>query len=493
MLRCRNLARGARGWLSCLAAISGARYKILNARGTMALVRDDFSNAEAFLSARPAVRVVDLLLPDLCGVLRGKRVDRADLASVYQRGMFLPGSMFALDVLGGTIQTTGLGFDEGDADRACVPVPNSLFPSPWMGPSVAQLQVQMLDHDGGPFYGDPRHLLDAVLERYAARGLKPVIAVELEFYLVDTERTPAGHAQPPRSRYTGRREHRSQVNSMAELESVSDILTEISLTCEAQGVPTGAALAECGPNQWEVNLRHVADARQACDQAIRFKRIVKGVAHRNGLEATFMAKPHADAPGSGMHLHVSMLDAEGQNAFASEDVLGNETLKQAAAGLLATMADCMAVFAPNANSYRRLRPELYVPMNATWGYNNRGVAVRVPVSGVADRRVEHRVAGADANPYLVAAALLAGMLHGIERKLPAPPPLVGNAYTQRLAAPRLPGDWPTALARFGASEFLREYFGERFVKLYELTRRGEMQDFNSRLTALDYAWYLEQV
>jgi glutamine synthetase len=459
----------------------------------MPLVRDEFSNAEAFLAARPAVRVVDLLLADLCGVLRGKRVDRADLPGVYQRGMFLPGSMFALDVLGGTIQATGLGFDEGDADRACVPVPDTLYPSPWLGPGVAQLQVQMLDHDGGPFYGDPRHLLDAVLDRYAARGWKPVVAVELEFYLVDVERTPAGHAQPPRSRFTGRRESRAQINSMTDLESVSDILEEIAATCEAQGVSTGSALAEYGPNQWEVNLRHVADARAACDQAIRFKRIVKGVAHRSGVEATFMAKPYGDAPGSGMHLHVSVIDRDGGNVFASDDVLGNELLKQAAAGLVETMADGMAVFAPNANSYRRLRPELYVPMNATWGYNNRGVAVRVPVSGPGDRRLEHRVSGADANPYLVAATVLAGMLHGIEKKLAPPAPLVGNAYSQRLAAPPLPGDWPTALARFGASAFLREYFGERFVRLYELTRRGEMQDFNSRLTALDYAWYLEQV
>ena len=459
----------------------------------MALLRDEFANAEAFLAARPAVQVIDLLLPDLCGVLRGKRVDRSDLPGIYQRGVSLPGSMFALDVLGGTIQATGLGFDEGDADRACMPVAKSLFPSPWMGSGVAQLQVQMLDHDGGPFYGDPRQVLDSVLERYAARAWTPVIALELEFYFVDQERTTDGYAQPPRSPLTGRRETRTQINSMSDLESVSDILTEIAATCEAQDVPTGAALAEYGPNQWEVNLRHVDDARLACDQAIRFKRIVKGVAHRNGLEATFMAKPYADMAGSGMHLHASVQDAKGRNIFHSDDTLGNDVLKQAAAGLLETMADAMAVFAPNANSYRRLRPEAYVPMNATWGYNNRGVAVRVPVSGATDRRLEHRVAGADANPYLVAAAVLAGMLHGIDRKLTAPAALEGNAYTQRLSAPRLPGDWPTALTRFGASPFLREYFGERFVRLYELTRRGEMQDFNSRLTALDYAWYLESV
>jgi glutamine synthetase len=457
----------------------------------MALLRDDYSSAEAFLADRPAIKAVDLLLPDLCGVLRGKRVDLSDLRAVYERGIFLPGSMFALDVLGGTIQSTGLGFDEGDADRPCLPVPGTLFASPWLGPGVAQLQIQMLDHDGQPFYGDPRHLLDTVLDRYAKRGWRPVVALELEFYFVDPERTPDGVAQPPRSRLTGRREHRTQINSMADLDSVSDILAEIAATCGEQNIPTGAALAEYGPNQWEVNLRHVPDARLACDQAIRFKRAVKGVALRNGLEATFMAKPYADTAGSGMHMHVSVIDDADRNVFAAADVLGNDLLKQAAAGLIATMADGMAIFAPNANSYRRLRPETYVPMHATWGYNNRGVAVRIPVSGPGDRRLEHRVAGADANPYLVAAVVLAGVLHGIERGLAAPSPLSGNAYTQRLDAPPLPGDWPTALARFGASGFLRDCFGDRFMRLYELTRRGEMQDFQSRLTPLDFAWYLE--
>ena len=459
----------------------------------MALLRDDYSNAQAFLAARPDVKVVDLLLPDLCGILRGKRVDVADLESVYDQGMYLPGSMFALDVQGGTIQATGLGFDDGDADRPCVPVPGTLFASPWLGPGVAQLQVQMLDHDRQPFYADPRQLLDSVIERYAARGWRPVVALELEFYFVDPERTPAGHAQPPPSRLTGRREHRTQINSMADLDSVSDILSEIAATCDEQNVPTGSALAEYGPSQWEVNLRHVADARLACDQATRFKRIVKGVALRHGLEATFMAKPYEDMAGSGMHVHVSVQDEVGQNLFASPEPLGNEALKHAVAGLLATMPDGMAVFAPNANSYRRLRPATYVPMHATWGYNNRGVAVRIPVSDAENRRLEHRIAGADANPYLLTAIVLAGMLHGIERKLPAPEALEGNAYTQRLTAPRLPTDWPTALARFAASNVLHEYLGDRFVRHYELTRRGEMQDFNLRLSPLDFAWYLEQV
>ncbi len=459
----------------------------------MALLRDDYSNAQAFRDARPAVRVVDLLLPDLCGILRGKRVDIADLATIYDQGMYLPGSMFALDVMGATIQATGLGFDEGDADRPCVPVPGSLFASPWLGTGVAQLQVQMLDHDRQPFYGDPRHVLDSVLERYRRHGWRPVVAIELEFYFVDPQRTPDGHAQPPLSRLTGRREHRTQINSMADLNSVSDILSEITEVCALQNVPTGTALAEYGPSQWEVNLRHVADARLACDQAIRFKRIVKGVALRHGLEATFMAKPYEDMAGSGMHMHVSVADQAGKNVFASAERLGNELLKQAAAGLIDTMADGMAIFAPDANSYRRLRPQAYLPTHASWGYNNRGVAVRVPVSGPEDRRLEHRVAGADANPYLLSAVVLGGMLHGIERKLPPSEVLTGNAYAQGSRAARLPTDWPTALARFGASSVLPGFLGERFVRLYEATRRGEMEAFAARLSPLDFTWYLEPV
>jgi glutamine synthetase len=239
-----------------------------------------------------------------------------------------------------------------------------------------------------------------------------------------------------------------------------------------------------------VNLQHVADARLACDHAIRLKRIVKGVALRHGVEATFMAKPYRDMAGSGTHVHVSLLDESGRNVFASEGETDNLLLRRSAAGLLATMADCMAIFAPNANSYRRLRPEAYVPLHPTWAYNNRGVAVRVPLSGPSDRRLEHRVAGADVNPYLFVAAVLAGMLHGMDRSLEAPPPLTGNAYTQPLEAEPLPIDWATAIARLDSSEAMREYFGERFIDLYVTLKRGELADFGSYISPLEYAWYL---
>jgi len=449
-----------------------------------------FEPAEAFLLAHPEVRCVDLLLPDMNGILRGKRVETGDLRQIYDKGLFLPGSMFALDALGGTIQETGLGFDEGDADRPCLPVADSLCPSPWLGPEVAQLQVSMHEHDGTPFYGDPRHLLGRMVERFRARGMNPVVAVELEFYFVDRERTAEGRAQAPRSPLTGRREHRTQINSMIDLDSVSPILREIVDTCRVQGVPAGTALSEYGPSQWEVNLRHVDDARSACDHAIRLKRIVKGVALRHGFEATFMAKPYRDMAGSGTHVHVSLLDEAGRNVFASDGETDHPLLRRAAAGLLATMPEAMALFAPNANSYRRLRPEAYVPLHPTWAGNNRGVAVRVPLSGPEDRRLEHRVAGADVNPYLLTAAVLGGMLHGLEHELEPPPPLEGNAYTQRIDAEPLPNDWAAAIARFDASATFRSLFGDAFVDLYATLKRGELEDFASYVSPLEYAWYL---
>jgi glutamine synthetase len=449
-----------------------------------------FESAEAFLAARPEVRCVDLLLPDMNGILRGKRVEAADLRQIYDKGLFLPGSMFALDALGGTIQATGLGFDEGDADRPCLPVADSLWPCPWLGPEIAQLQVSMYEHEGTPFYGDPRHLLGRMVERFRARGMNPVVAVELEFYFVDLERTPGGCAQAPRSPLTGRREHRTQINSMIDLDSVSPILREIVDTCREQGVPAGTALSEYGPSQWEVNLRHVQDAQLACDHAIRLKRIVKGVALRHGMEATFMAKPYRDMAGSGTHVHVSLLDDAGRNVFASDGETDHPLLRRAAAGLLATMPEAMALFAPNANSYRRLRPEAYVPLHPTWAGNNRGVAVRVPLSGPEDRRLEHRVAGADVNPYLLTAAVLGGMLHGLEQGLEPPPPLEGNAYTQRVDAEPLPTDWAAAIARFDSSATFRGLFGEDFVDLYATLKRGELEDFASYVSPLEYAWYL---
>jgi glutamine synthetase len=445
---------------------------------------------DTFLAAHPETRFIDLLLHDIHGVDRGKRVDVASARSTFANGLLLPGSMFALDVPGGTVQATGLGFDEGDADRPCLPIAGTLVPVPWLDHGVAQAQVTMHERDGRPFAGDPRHALTRVLEQFRSMGLAPVVAIELEFYFIDRERSSAGMPQPPRSPLTGRREHRTQINSMVDLDEYSAVLADIDAACHAQRVPSTTALAEYGPGQFEVNLLHGNDALAACDQAARFKRIVKCVARHHGMDATFLPKPYADMAGSGLHVHVSLNDERGTNVFAADHPLGTAVMRHAAAGMLSTMAEGMAVFAPLANSWRRFRPESYVPLTADWSVNNRGAALRVPVSDAANRRLEHRVAGAEANLYLVMCWILGGILKGLnERHLPRAP-LEGNAYHRDSLGEALPRYWPTALDRFEASSFARELLGPDLHRLYCLVKRQEMDDFNAAVTAQECALYL---
>jgi glutamine synthetase len=446
----------------------------------------------AFLEQHPDVRFFDVFLNDLNTVERGKRIDRTGMEKVYAEGMPLPGSMFALDVLGGTVQATGLGFDEGDADRPCHPIPGTLVRVPWQAEGVGQLQVSMYEHDGRPFFGDPRHVLARVLDRFYRLNLRPVVALEYEFYLVDPERDARGQPQPPRSPLTGRREFRTQINSMTDLGDHSALLAEIESACRAQRVPTTTALAEYGPGQFEVNLQHHDDPLRACDEALRFKRAVRSVARARGVEATFLPKPYREMAGSGLHVHVSLLDAGGRNLFAADEPTGSAELRHAVAGLLDTLGEGMLICAPGPNSYRRLRPEAYVPMTASWSVNNRGSAIRIPVSDAANRRIEHRLAGADANPYLVLAWVLAGIHRGLARGVEPPPPVAGNAYRQSAAGAGepLPMHWATAIPRFAASTLAAEYLGKPFTQLFATVKQAELDDFNSYVTPLEIEWYL---
>jgi glutamine synthetase len=446
------------------------------------------SSLERFLADHPGVRFVDAFVNDLNTLERGKRIERAGLASLYERGMPLPGSMFALDIMGGTVEATGLGFSDGDADRPCRPIEGTLVPVPWQPDGVAQVQLTMHEQDGSPFFGDPRWRLAEVLQRFDALQLTPVVAIEYEFYLVDAQRDSSGQPQPPRGPLTGRREYRTQINSMADLDQYSALLAEIDRVCQAQRIPTTSSLAEYGPGQYEVNLRHAPDALRVCDEALRFKRAVKCVARAHGCEATFLPKPYRDMAGSGLHVHVSVLDRDGRNLFAASSPQHSAPLRHAVAGTLQSMAEGMALCAPGPNSYRRFRPEAYVPLHPTWSINNRGSAVRIPASDADNLRLEHRLAGADANPYLVTAWVLAGVHEGLTCKIEPPPPLTGNAYEQTGEA--LPVHWNAALDRFEGSDFARRTFGERFVRLYTTVKRAEMSDFDSFVSPLEIARYL---
>ncbi len=443
---------------------------------------------ERFLADHPEVRFFDAYVNDLNTVERGKRIDRAAMPGVFARGMPLPGSMYALDIEGGTIEATGLGFDDGDADRPCLPIADTLAPVPWQKDGIAQVQLSMYEPDGSPFFGDPRHLLNSMVTKFRERGLTPVVAIEYEFYLVDSQRDAQGLPQPPRGPLTGRREFRAQINSMTDLNEYSELLAEVDRVCRLQNIPTTSSLAEYGPGQYEVNLRHAPDALKVCDEALRFKRAVKSVARSFGCEATFIPKPYRDMAGSGLHIHVSLLDEAGRNVFAAPAPLDSVPLRQVIAGTLATLSEGMALCAPGPNSFRRFRSEAYVPLHPTWSINNRGSAIRVPSSDPDNLRIEHRLAGADANPYLVTAWVLSGMLHGLEHELEPPAVLTGNAYQQE--GEPLPVTWSDAIERFARSEFARISLGERFVQLYATVKRAEMEEFNSHITPLEISRYL---
>jgi len=450
---------------------------------------------QSFIDANPEIAAVDLLIPDIGGVIRGKRIPVADLPKLASGNISLPGSLFALDVTGENVSGTGLVWRSGDADHLCTGIPDTLCVVPWAVRPTAQVMISMLDSDGEtPMPIEPRNVLKRVVERLHAEKLFPVAAIELEFYLIDPNWREIGgsHARPipPQAPIGGNRPNTTQVYNMDDLDSFEPVINDIYDAAALQGIPATTSIAEYGPGQFEINFNHVKDPVKAADQAILFKRLVKGIADHHGLEATFMAKIASDLSGNGMHIHCSLEDENGDNVFSDIKEPGKEprpspVLLNAVGGLCETMTQTMALLAPHGNSYRRFQRGSYAPMAPNWGYNNRTVAMRIPLGA---RRVEHRVAGADANPYLVMAAVLAGMHYGIAHDVEPPGAIEGNAY-ERLDNLK-PPHWANALDDFHASDFIRTYFGERFLKTYLAIKRNELNRYIGEVPMVDYDWYL---
>ena len=446
--------------------------------------------ARAFFKTYPHIDAIDMIFTNMCGVPRGKRLRQHEVMAVYESGRFLPISVTFADITGRDVEETGLLWQTGDADCHCWPVPGTLVPSPWGGPNAAQFLTSFHELDGRAHDLDPRTVLQGAIDRLTAIGLTPVVAVELEFYLLERRLGRDGRPQPAMSGGVARKN--IQVYGLAELEDQRPFLDDLYAGADAQGIPLESAISEYAAGQFELTLRHKPDAMRACDDALIYKRLVKATAQAHNLEATFMAKPFADSAGNGMHLHVSLLDEAGNNAFASDDPEGSPLLKQAIAGMKALLADSFAIFAPNANSYRRFRANSYAPVAPTWGVNNRTVSFRVPAGSPASRHIEHRACGADANPYLAVAALLAAIHHGISSKLDPGPAIVGNGYEAEAdpAADAMPSNWFAAVDRFANSAVMKEYLGERFVDIYSIVKRSEQDRYFDEVPALDYEWYL---
>lgn len=449
-------------------------------------MKADLEEARAFLEQHPDVEAIQVVITDLSGVARGKTIARQELESLYGNGRNVAGSILGLDMRGEDVEETGLVWSSGDADKQCWPVPGTLKIAPWLARPTGQLLMTMFEEDGAPAKADPRHALARVVNRLVADGLQPVVAVELEFYLVEPD---GAGVRPATGLVSGEPSVRHDAYGLGKLDEMSPLFDDIYRAARAQGLPVRTLMSEYAPGQFEVTLEHRPDALAAADDAIQWKRLVRGVAARHGRVATFMAKPFAGIAGSGMHVHVSLAGADGGNLFASPDPVGTPLLRHAIGGMQASMAESMAVFAPNANSYRRFRRQSYAPIAATWGVNNRSVGFRIPSGPPASRHVEHRICGADANPYLAVATVLAGMHHGIVNRIDPGAPVTGNGY-ELPTDPTLPLNWHAALERCEASALLNEYLGADFVRVFMAVKRAECERFNSEPTELDYAWYL---
>lgn len=436
--------------------------------------------AKDFVARHPTLQWIDLLMFDMNGIGRGKRIRPSELASFAGKDIMFPSTVYIMDTRGSCVEETGRLWETGDPDLKFRVLADTLAPVAIGGTTHAQAVMVPVDDDGGL---DPRRILEHHVAALASAGQHPVTAVELEFYVSAASanghfalKTPDGLVDNP---------DWQQLYQFEELNHAGAFIDDIYRIAEAQGLPVDAVLQEAGPGQFEINLKHKKDVVGAALDGLLLKRAVKAAARAHGMEATFMAKPHQDWSGSGMHIHVSLVDGAGNNLFAGDPIA--PLFRNALGGLRETMGDFMAVWAQSANAYRRYQPKSYVPMAAHWGYNNRTVSLRVLNTSAAATRVEHRIAGADANPYLVLAGVLAGIRHGMSAKLDPGPEVHGNAENGPSLA--LPTAWVNALGRFEASSVVREAFGEPFQTVYSRLKQAERQNFERVVTALDHQWY----
>lgn len=450
------------------------------------------SEAETFLAKHPDVRSFHLIWTDLCGVQRGKILRREEAVAAWQDGRFFPISALTLDVTGQDIVETGLVWDEGDRDLVLWPAEGSLARVPWSTEPAAQYIGYVCDTDGTPHFADPRNLLVKVADQFRELDMTPVGAVELEFFLMDRDSALSGKPLPPRSPVSGDEPRHFQAYHLQDLDDFAPFFDDLYAYSEVQGLPTRTLISEYAPGQMEIVLRHRADILKAADESIMLKRLIRQTAMKHGLVATFMAKPYAQWTGCGMHIHVSLADRKGTNLFAAADPRKNALLMNALGGLMATMQESTLLLAPNANSYRRFRSNSYAPTSVSWGVNNRTVSLRIPAGAPETCHIEHRPAGADANAYLVLAAVLAGLHHGISTGADPGPATAGNGYEASQPG-RIPTEWSRAIEALQSSTILKPYFGEDFVRCFSTMKAVEQDRFHAEPTSRDFAWYLRTV
>jgi glutamine synthetase len=407
---------------------------------------------------------------DLNGQMRGKRVP-ANYARKLDSGIVrMPVSTLNVDLWGADIDNSPLVFETGDADGIMRPTNRGAVPMPWLNNPSALVPMSMETAPGVPYEGDPYNALARVVARYKERNWSVVAATEMEFTLIDDSGTsPAA----PKNPVTGRALTGSAILSVAQLDAFDEFFTDLYKACETMEIPAETIISESGMGQFEVTLNH-QNAMHAADDAWIFKTLVRGMARKHGFSATFMAKPYLEDSGNGMHVHFSVLDKNEQNVFSNGGPEGSDILRHAVAGCLTAMPASTLIFAPHGNSYDRLVPGSHAPTAAAWAYENRTAAIRIPSGSASARRIEHRVAGGDINPYLMLAVVLGAAMIGIEDGIEPPAPITGNAYDYP-DLPQLAPDWKTAVDVFEKDPIIAKIFHKQLIENLVMTKRQEIQ------------------
>lgn len=439
------------------------------------------SELKSWIEAR-GITEVEFLIPDMNGVLRGKVLPAAKLLQSERDGSLrLPSSVFSVTVTG---DYAGADDDEDthrDPDMVLRLDAATLRVAPGLKTPTAFVFADGHHLDGTPWASSPRQVLRAVIDLYRARGWRALVAPEIEFYLTAMNPDPDLPLTPPAGR-SGRPETSPQPYGLEAINEFEDVVDAIYEYSEIADLDVDTMIHESGAAQLEINFIH-GDPVSLCDQVLVFKRIVRQVALAHGVYATFMAKPMESQPGSAMHLHISVVgegDGDGVNLFAGDDGADSAVFRHFVGGLQKYLPQIAPLFAPNVNSFRRMRPSHSAPINVQWGRDNRSCGLRVPISDRHNRRIENRLPGADANPYLaMAAALISGYL-GIEEAVEPAAQVTGNAYHQ----PRtLPKTLEEALERFAACQPVRALLGEPFFRAFAAIKEAELEAFQGVISS----------
>jgi glutamine synthetase len=413
---------------------------------------------------------VECIVPDLAGAARGKIMPASKFTD--STVLRMPQSVFMQSVTGDYPEIYET-LNPLDIDMELHPDPYTIRMLPWAREPSAQVIHDCCDMDGNPIEIAPRQVMRRVLKLYREEGWKPVVAPELEFYLLQPNHDPKQPLQPPIGR-TGRPERSGQSFNIDAVNDFDPMLDDMYDFCEGQGLEIDTLIHEEGMGQMEINLLH-GDPLELADQAFLFKRTVREAALRHDLYATFMAKPMQAQPGSAMHIHQSVEDVDtGKNLFSTPEGEPNELLLHHIGGLQAFMPEAMALFAPYVNSYRRIVREMAAPINFHWGFDNRTTGFRVPDKNPNSMRVENRIAAADVNPYLAIAASLACGYIGMKKGLQPGKPLKGSAYEEPMQLSR---HWYDSLQRLADCADLREVLGDKFVEIYVAVKEVEFDNF----------------